>query len=168
MVSQGGGKDKHMSFKIPLITGSIHQQGAQLVYAALYFAHLFLLIWPQACSLVLQTLGQDCFIKLCGLWHLPPARRMVLKAFQIAALVVFCAPNKPTFGLFFLCLKCKERTSANICVFSQKEGEDFVTCAQGSLPSFALCPHEVLGWHIDWSGTLFGDIPYSMLNILLN
>lgn len=53
IVSQGGEKDKHMSFKTPLITGSVHQQGAQLVYAALYFAHLFLLIWPQVCSLVL-------------------------------------------------------------------------------------------------------------------
>lgn len=77
-----------MSFKTPLITESVHQQGAQLVYAALYFAHLFLLIWPQVCSLVLWNLGQDCFIKPCGLRHLPPARRMILEAFQITILVV--------------------------------------------------------------------------------
>lgn len=77
-----------MSFKTPLITESVHQQGAQLVYAALYFAHLFLLIWPQVCSLVLWNLGQHCFIKPCGLRHLPPARRMILEAFQITILVV--------------------------------------------------------------------------------
>lgn len=77
-----------MPFRTPLIMESVHQQGTQLAYAALYFAHLFLLIWPQVCSLVLWNLGQDCFIKPCGLRHLPPARRMILKAFQITVPVV--------------------------------------------------------------------------------
>lgn len=130
-----GGKDKHMSFKIPLITGNVHQQGAQLVYAALYFAHLFLLIWPQACSLVLQTLGQDCFIKLCGLWHLPPVRRTVLKAFQIAVLVVFCPPNKPTSGLF-VCSSDSRREHLHTSACSLRKREKVCSfCARGS-----LCP----------------------------
>lgn len=40
--SQGAGKDRPMSFKTPLIMGMVHQQGTQLVCAALCFAHLVL------------------------------------------------------------------------------------------------------------------------------
>lgn len=159
MVSQGGRKDKHMSFIIPLIMGSIHQQGVQLVYAALYFAHLFLLIWPQACSLVLQTLGQDCFIKL---WLVASAssEENGFESLPNCSTGSFLCSKQTHFWPVFLCLWFKEGTSAHICVFSQKEGEGFVTFVQGlSLPSFALCSCEGLGWHVDWSGTFWGDIP---------